>query len=109
MSTSSERRANKRKLEGELKAEKRKDRSGTGVADRADRGDRKEDREGGTESKEKEAGTGKRGELCTPRLGPAQFPKEYPLNRDGYRYILAEEDPHAPLRKVSHIMQSSLK
>jgi hypothetical protein len=28
------------------------------------------------------------------------FPKEHPFNRDGYRYILAEADPHAPFRQV---------
>ncbi len=39
-----------------------------------------------------------RGELSTPVLGPNAFPKEYPYNRDGYRYVLAEADPHAPFR-----------
>ena len=29
-----------------------------------------------------------------------RFPKEHPFNRDGYRYILAEADPHAPFRQV---------
>lgn len=42
---------------------------------------------------------GKGGELHTPVLGPNAFPKEYPFNRDGYRYVLAEADPHAPLRR----------
>ena len=27
------------------------------------------------------------------------FPKEHPFNRDGYRYILAEADVHAPFRR----------
>lgn len=29
-----------------------------------------------------------------------RFPKEYPFNREPYRYILAEADPHAPFRQV---------
>ena len=41
-----------------------------------------------------------RGELYTPSLGPNGFPKEYPMNKEGYRYVLAEADPHAPFRKV---------
>ena len=40
-----------------------------------------------------------RGELHTPNLGATGFPKEHPFNRDGYRYVLAEEDVHAPFRK----------
>ena len=32
-----------------------------------------------------------------------RFPKEHPYNRDGYRYVLAEADPHAPFRQVSII------
>lgn len=40
-----------------------------------------------------------KGELSTPSLGTHQFPKEHPFNRDGYRYILAEADPHAPFRQ----------
>ena len=27
------------------------------------------------------------------------FPKEHPFNRDGYRYVLAEADVHAPFRR----------
>ena len=27
------------------------------------------------------------------------FPKEYPFNKDGYRYIMAEADIHAPFRQ----------
>ena len=30
------------------------------------------------------------------RLVPRGYPPEYPFNKDGYRYILAEPDPHAP-------------
>jgi len=40
-----------------------------------------------------------RGELQTPILGLNAFPKEHPFNRDGYRYILAEADVHAPFRQ----------
>lgn len=27
------------------------------------------------------------------------YPMEHPFNKDGYRYILAEPDPHAPFRQ----------
>ena len=37
-----------------------------------------------------------------------RFPKEHPYNRDGYRYVLAEADPHAPFRQVSIILISEL-
>jgi len=40
-----------------------------------------------------------RGELSTPPLPTNGYPKEHPFNRDGYRYILAEPDPHAPFRQ----------
>lgn len=40
-----------------------------------------------------------RGELSTPPLPSNGYPKEHPFNRDGYRYILAEPDPHAPFRQ----------
>lgn len=40
-----------------------------------------------------------RGELQTPLLGPNGFPREHPFNRDGYRYVLAEADSHAPFRQ----------
>ena len=29
----------------------------------------------------------------------SRFPKEHPFNRDGYRYVLAEADSHAPYRQ----------
>lgn len=38
-------------------------------------------------------------ELSQPKLPPSGFPPDYPFNKDGYRYILAEPDPHAPCRK----------
>ncbi|KAI8424539.1 hypothetical protein MSG28_002996 [Choristoneura fumiferana] len=31
--------------------------------------------------------------------GGARLPSEHPFNKDGYRYILAEPDPHAPFRQ----------
>jgi len=40
-----------------------------------------------------------KGELHTPELAPNAFPKEHPFNRDGYRYVLAEADSHAPFRQ----------
>jgi len=46
-----------------------------------------------------QAGKKSKGVLFSPPLGPNAFPKEFPYNRDGYRYVLAEADPHAPLRK----------
>ena len=30
------------------------------------------------------------------RLTPKYYPSEHPFNKDSYRYILAEPDPHAP-------------
>ena len=32
------------------------------------------------------------------RVTPLGFPLEHPFNKDGYRYLLAEPDPHAPGR-----------
>jgi len=40
-----------------------------------------------------------KGELSTPPLPSNGYPKEHPFNRDGYRYVLAEPDPHAPFRQ----------
>ena len=34
------------------------------------------------------------------RLAPHGYPTEHPYNKDGYRYILAEPDPHAPNRQA---------
>lgn len=39
--------------------------------------------------------------MTTPKLPPHGYPLDYPKNKDGYRYILAEPDPHAPFRQVS--------
>ncbi|KAG8441202.1 hypothetical protein GDO86_006810 [Hymenochirus boettgeri] len=34
--------------------------------------------------------------FSSQRLPPHGYPLEHPFNKDGYRYILAEPDPHAP-------------
>lgn len=57
----------------------------------------------GTKRKLENTGPGgkkTRGELACPPLPPNGYPKEHPFNRDGYRYVLAEPDPHAPCRQV---------
>ncbi|KAJ8319169.1 hypothetical protein KUTeg_004260 [Tegillarca granosa] len=36
----------------------------------------------------------------TAKLAPHGYPLEHPFNKDGYRYILAESDPHAPNRQA---------
>eukprot|EP00088_Acartia_fossae_P002927 TRINITY_DN11223_c0_g1_i2.p1 TRINITY_DN11223_c0_g1~~TRINITY_DN11223_c0_g1_i2.p1 ORF type:complete len:338 (+),score=67.56 TRINITY_DN11223_c0_g1_i2:61-1074(+) len=62
----------------------------------------KDSRGRGTKRKvENGGGNGKknRGELNCPPLPPNGYPKEHPFNRDGYRYTLAEPDPHAPHRQ----------
>ncbi|XP_052776815.1 set1/Ash2 histone methyltransferase complex subunit ASH2-like [Mya arenaria] len=38
--------------------------------------------------------------LNLARLAPHGYPTEHPFNKDGYRYILAEPDPHAPNRQA---------
>ncbi|KAK2167631.1 hypothetical protein LSH36_26g15118 [Paralvinella palmiformis] len=38
----------------------------------------------------------KRGDVSSTRTAPKAYPQEHPFNKDGYRYILAEPDPHAP-------------
>uniref|UniRef100_A0A672M7X4 Set1/Ash2 histone methyltransferase complex subunit ASH2 n=1 Tax=Sinocyclocheilus grahami TaxID=75366 RepID=A0A672M7X4_SINGR len=40
--------------------------------------------------------TGSGGLNGKTRLPPHGYPLEHPFNKDGYRYILAEPDPHAP-------------
>jgi len=42
-----------------------------------------------------------RNDLGTPKLPAHGYPLEHPFNKDGYRYILAEPDPHAPYRSVN--------
>ncbi|CAH0763569.1 unnamed protein product [Diatraea saccharalis] len=48
------------------------------------------------------APAGKKGrgaELSALKLPSHGYPTEHPFNKDGYRYILAEPDPHAPFRQ----------
>ena len=49
-----------------------------------------------------------RGELSCPPLPPNGYPREHPFNRDGYRYTLAEADPHAPHRQVRGTLSGRL-
>lgn len=47
-------------------------------------------------------GPGKKGrgsDMAAPKLPAHGYPLEHPFNKDGYRYILAEPDPHAPFRQ----------
>ncbi|KAK9507533.1 hypothetical protein O3M35_007369 [Rhynocoris fuscipes] len=39
------------------------------------------------------------GDVTLPKLPAHGYPMEHPYNKDGYRYILAEPDPHAPFRQ----------
>lgn len=42
-----------------------------------------------------------RSDLTTSLKLPSHgYPLEHPFNKDGYRYILAETDPHAPNRQA---------
>lgn len=48
-------------------------------------------------------GQGKKGrgaDLGQQKLPPHGYPLDHPFNKDGYRYLLAEPDPHAPYRQV---------
>ncbi|GAB5570314.1 set1/Ash2 histone methyltransferase complex subunit ASH2 isoform X1 [Prionailurus iriomotensis] len=58
------------------------------------RGAKRKQQDGGT------AGTTKKARsdplFSAQRLPPHGYPLEHPFNKDGYRYILAEPDPHAP-------------
>ncbi|XP_065344376.1 set1/Ash2 histone methyltransferase complex subunit ASH2 [Cloeon dipterum] len=55
----------------------------------------------GTKRKLDTAGPGKRkgGDGSTTKLPSHGYPLDHPWNKDGYRYILAEPDPHAPFRQ----------
>lgn len=44
---------------------------------------------------------GRAADLGALKLPSHGYPTEHPFNKDGYRYILAEPDPHAPFRQVS--------
>ena len=37
---------------------------------------------------------------ATTKITPSSYPTEHPFNKDGYRYVLAEPDPHAPNRQA---------
>ncbi|NXX29650.1 ASH2L methyltransferase, partial [Nicator chloris] len=58
------------------------------------RGAKRKQQDGGT------TGTAKKTRsdplFSAQRLPPHGYPLEHPFNKDGYRYILAEPDPHAP-------------
>lgn len=55
------------------------------------------------------AGKKSRGiDLATPKLPPHGYPLDHPYNKDGYRYLLAEPDPHAPFRQVYWIDQRTV-
>lgn len=57
---------------------------------------------GGAGGKKGRSGAGGGGgdSVAAPRLPSHGYPAEHPFNKDGYRYILAEPDPHAPCRQV---------
>ena len=40
-----------------------------------------------------------RNDTTAPKLPAHGYPLDHPFNKDGYRYILAEPDPHAPFRQ----------
>ncbi|CAK1546248.1 unnamed protein product [Leptosia nina] len=42
---------------------------------------------------------GRSSDLNSLKLPSHGYPTEHPFNKDGYRYILAEPDPHAPFRQ----------
>lgn len=48
-------------------------------------------------------GSGKKGrsagDQANVKLPAHGYPLEHPFNKDGYKYILAEPDPHAPFRQ----------
>lgn len=47
--------------------------------------------------------------MAAPKLPAHGYPLEHPFNKDGYRYILAEPDPHAPFRQVRQTFVVSLQ
>ncbi|XP_065072264.1 set1/Ash2 histone methyltransferase complex subunit ASH2-like isoform X2 [Rhopilema esculentum] len=66
--------------------------SGRAVSKRSTRGKRR------AADQEKNQGASKRGKNdvnTTQKLPSHGYPLEHPFNKDGYRYILAETDPHA--------------
>lgn len=55
---------------------------------------------GGKKGRGSGTGGGAGDSSATPRLPSHGYPADHPFNKDGYRYILAEPDPHAPFRQV---------
>lgn len=51
---------------------------------------------------------GRGGDVSAPKLPAHGYPMEHPYNKDEYRYILAEPDPHAPFRQVTYLLQDEL-
>lgn len=47
-----------------------------------------------------------RGGDIAPKLPAHGYPMEHPYNKDEYRYILAEPDPHAPFRQVRILLNN---
>lgn len=47
---------------------------------------------------------GRGGDVSAPKLPAHGYPMEHPYNKDEYRYILAEPDPHAPFRQVAYLL-----
>lgn len=43
---------------------------------------------------------GRNVDSTTTKLPSHGYPLDHPYNKDGYRYLLAEPDPHAPFRQV---------
>ena len=39
-----------------------------------------------------------------PKLPANGYPLEHPFNKDGFRYLLAEPDPHAPYKQVCGLL-----
>ncbi|XP_068130705.1 set1/Ash2 histone methyltransferase complex subunit ASH2 [Hyperolius riggenbachi] len=58
------------------------------------RGAKRKQQDGGSTSAGKRARSDPL--FAAQRLPPHGYPLEHPFNKDGYRYILAEPDPHAP-------------
>ncbi|XP_026321754.1 set1/Ash2 histone methyltransferase complex subunit ASH2 isoform X2 [Hyposmocoma kahamanoa] len=54
---------------------------------------------GATETGAPAGKKGRTAEIGTLKLPSHGYPTEHPFNKDGYRYILAEPDPHAPFRQ----------
>ncbi|XP_045519047.1 set1/Ash2 histone methyltransferase complex subunit ASH2 isoform X1 [Pieris brassicae] len=53
----------------------------------------------GTETGAPVGKKGRSSDLSSLKLPSHGYPTEHPFNKDGYRYILAEPDPHAPFRQ----------